>query len=121
RGRAGLVSASQRTGYLAGRARAYARLLDILVRLGRLDDGFGAADAMRGRSLLEYLTASGQSERSSADVRKLAGPDTLLQHIASLEDALTRWERQRDDSAGQAFRDARGQLDHELTAARDAY
>jgi CHAT domain-containing protein len=121
RGRAGLVSASQRTGYLAGRARAYARLLDILVRLGRLDEAFGAADAMRGRALLEYLTASGQSDSSSADVRKLAGPDTLLQHIASLGDALTRLERQRDDSAGQAFRDARAQLEHELAGARDAY
>jgi CHAT domain-containing protein len=121
RGRAGLVSASERTGYLAGRARAYARLLDILVRLGRLDDAFGVADAMRGRALLEYLTESGRGDGSSAELRRLTEPDTLLQHIGALESALTTLERQRADSVGSAFGEARAQLERELTAARDVY
>ena len=102
--RGGLSSASQRTGFLAKRVRVYERLVDILLRLGRTEQSFGVADAMRGRALVDHLR----------------GPDSLLARVAGLQARLDDLARGPGDTSDAGAREAREQMGRELTRVRRA-
>ncbi|HEX9166731.1 MAG TPA: CHAT domain-containing tetratricopeptide repeat protein [Gemmatimonadales bacterium] len=99
--RGGLSSESQRTGFLAKRVRVYARLVEILLRLGRTEQSFEVADAMRGRALVDHLR----------------GPDSLLARVAGLQARLDELARQPGDT-GAGAREAHEQMTRELTRVR---
>ncbi|MBS1241534.1 MAG: hypothetical protein H6R40_961, partial [Gemmatimonadetes bacterium] len=101
--RSGLPAGALRTGFLATRARAYGRLVEILLRLNRADRAFEVADAMRGRALLDHLR----------------GPDPVLARIEALEEQLSRKEQQGNDSMDAGWREARRQLEGALKRARE--
>lgn len=102
--RAGLAAESQRTSFLARRAQVYARLVEINIRLGRVERGFDAADAMRGRALLDHLR----------------GPDPDLTRVEGLETRLALLERGSGETDGGVTREARIQMEQALAGARRA-
>jgi CHAT domain-containing protein len=95
--RAGLGSESQRTSFLGRRVGAYARLVEVLLRLGRVEAAFEAADAMRGRALADHLR----------------GPDPQAARVVSLQGRIDAMARE-----GSGSPEARTQLEEALAAAR---
>lgn len=49
-------SGELRSAFLKGREEVYARQVDVLLRLGRIEEAFATADAARGRALIEHAT-----------------------------------------------------------------
>jgi CHAT domain-containing protein len=96
--RSSITSPSQQTGFLSRRARVYARLVEILMRLGLVDEGFGVADDMRGRALADRMT----------------GPDTLAVRVRELEARMRELERDGNPS----WQEALVRIDAELAQAR---
>ena len=96
--RSTIGSPSQRTGFLARRAQVYERLVEILMRLGLVDEGFGVADEMRGRALAD----------------RVSGPDTLALRVQELEARMR--ELQRDGNP--SWKEAMGRIEAELVRAR---
>jgi CHAT domain-containing protein/tetratricopeptide (TPR) repeat protein len=120
RGRFG--SGALRTAYLADRASAYVDLVDVLLRLRRVDEAFAASDAARGRALLDHLAASsGGSSGLDTAVQPLREGAELLRRIAGL--VATIDESERDLAAeGDASESASVRLLYaELARARGAY
>ena len=94
-----------RTGYLAGRAAAYADLVTTLARLGRWDEAFEVSDAARGRGLVEHLAQSDGRASRRPTARSWAKGEDLLRRIdqlASEADSLEREVGPHGDSAGRA-------------------
>ena len=101
--RGGLSSGTQRTGFLARRAGAYARLVEVLLRLNRAGQAFEVADAMRGRALLDHL----------------GGPEPALGRIEAVQEQLSRLEAQGSQTADAVWHDAKRQLEDALARARN--
>ena len=103
-------SGELRTAYLARRSGAYARLVEVLLRLDRTGDALAVADAMRGRALLEHLPAT-PGALGEALLERLgmlaARADSLDAEPAEPGDSIARLVR----------RDARA----ELAKARSAF
>ena len=118
--RGSLGSGAQRTSFLAGRSRAYTRLMEAMLRQGHTEEAFMVADAMRGRGLLEHLASSGTTD-SGAALRRLAEGDSLLRQITALEERISRLEAEQDAQGDSAFGVARAQLVTRLTQSRDGY
>jgi CHAT domain-containing protein len=85
--RARFTSGSLRSSYTSDRARVYADLVLVLLRLDRVDEAFQVADAARGRALLEHLAAVEGNVRAGAraDLRQA---DQLLRRIDALAERL---------------------------------
>ena len=109
-----------RTGYLAGRAAAYADLVLALVRRQRLDDAFAVSDAARGRALLEHSPAVPDSGPALTQQEALL---RRIDHLSWESDSLERVSG--SDSAArpaiatfsQLLRQARGE--YEALAVRE--
>ena len=95
--RSGLGSEAHQTSFLAKRVDAYSRLVDILLRLGQVEESFEVADALRGRALLDHLH----------------GPNLQAARVAGLQTGLDDVARQGEGSGA-----ARAQLESELVKAR---
>jgi hypothetical protein len=106
--RGGLGSDRVRTSLLSGREEVYLDLVDILLRLGAVDEAFQTADRARGRSLVEHLATVRPDGAPS--VRDLAEEERqLLRQIDTVSHRIDRARR----SGGGVPRDAlRGELDH---------
>jgi CHAT domain-containing protein len=119
--RSRITSAGLRTGFTSARANIYSDLVLVLLRQGRMDEAFAAADAARGRALVEHLsTAREQIGRAAPVMRDAVRGEELLRQIDELVDLLEttrrtpRPERSLDDReiAGIAAR---------ITQAEDEY
>jgi tetratricopeptide (TPR) repeat protein len=98
-----------RTSYQAARERVYQDLVDVLLRLSRVEHAFEAADAARGRALVEHLATLRPDGGSSA--RELAEEERqLLRRIELATEALDR-ARQRHGTGPGTNRAARMDLD----------
>ena len=74
-----------RTALLADRQVVYTDLIDALLRLGRVEEAFEVADAARGRSFLEHLTAVPRTEgRENATLTAAVDAERLLREIDEL-------------------------------------
>ena len=83
------ASNALRTSYAWENGDAYADLVFVLLRQGRVDDAFSVADAARGRALLEHLAeARNAAMRSIGAARELAEGETLLRSIDELATRL---------------------------------
>lgn len=117
--RAGFTSGVHRSSYASDRARVYADLALVLLRLDRADEAFQVADAARGRALLEHIAAVARNVRAEAP-RDLREADQLLRRIAALTERLQAADRTppRERSAAvetplsNMLADARRQYEH---------
>jgi CHAT domain-containing protein/Tfp pilus assembly protein PilF len=73
-----------RSTYAADKAETYGDLVDVLLRLGRMDEAFETADAARSRALIENLGAVESDSGLPGSVRALADRDALLGRIDQL-------------------------------------
>lgn len=93
RTRRGYGSGVLRTSFLADRDEVYVDRIGILVRLGRLEEAFEAADARRGRALLERLPAALDTtstrgtlvDEAARAQELLAWIDTLVVRLEALD------------------------------------
>lgn len=120
RGRYG--SGELRTAYLADRASAYADLVDVLVRQGRIAEAFETSDATRGRALLEHV-AGFRSVGPALDsaVQPLRDDDALLRQIDALVSKIDESERDLASEADPAESASVHLLYAQLAAARRGY
>ena len=89
--RARYVAGELRTSYMSENADAYADLVIVLLRQGRIDEAFKVADGARGRGLLEHLAQAG------ADLAVRPGAARALLEAEALLDRIDRlMERLRD-------------------------
>ena len=103
--RGGVESGERRAAYLARRVGAYARLTEVLVRLGRVEDALVTADAMRGRALLDGRLARGAGPSLGAD----EGREGRLERIGVLAARAENLDVQAlepGDLTGQLVREA---------------
>ena len=83
-----------RTSYSSDRMSVYVDLVLVLLRLGRADEALQVADAVRGRALLEHLTAARAGvETASPSERALLDADRLLRRIDELVAKLRQLEQ----------------------------
>ena len=113
--RAALGSAELRARAAATFAAAHADLVTALVRSGRVVEAFEAADAERGRALLEHLASRDSAELSAGDAEVIRG-ERLLREIDEL--ATRRAALEMAEAVDAA---AVGRLDARLAVARTAY
>ncbi len=87
--RARYTAGTLRTSYMSENADAYADLVIVLLRQGRIDEAFSVADAARGRGLLEHLAQAGAdlAVRPGA-ARTLLEAEALLDRIDKLMESL---------------------------------
>ena len=102
--RSRITSSGLRTGFTAARASVYSDLVLVLLRQGRTAEAFAAADAARGRALVEHLsTARERLGRTAPVLRDAVRGEELLRQIEELVDLLEttrrtpRAERNLDD------------------------
>ncbi|HSM17676.1 MAG TPA: CHAT domain-containing protein [Gemmatimonadales bacterium] len=87
--RGNFSSGMLRTAFVADKREVYAHLISVLLRLGRIDEAFGVADAARGRVLLERLAAAGQaSSAHSASADAFSEGEMLLSEIDRLVESI---------------------------------
>ena len=87
--RSNFSSGLLRTAFVADKREVYAHLISVLLRLGRIDEAFGVADAARGRVLLERLAAAGQtSSAHSAPAEAFSDGAMLLSEIDRLVESI---------------------------------
>jgi CHAT domain-containing protein len=111
-----------RASYATDKADAYADLVDILLRLGRIDEAFQIADEARSRALLEHLAATANGASSSnRTIRSLAESEAMLRRIDTLASHLDAIEEtpvgKRDAQAAARIK----LLAAQLTEARSSY
>ena len=114
-------SALLRHAYTVNKAATYSDLVDVLLRLGRLDEAFEAADASRSRALIESLAATrADSSGRSAALRTLADGEQLLRRADSLVSHLDALEAappaERDSSTQSRARRLAAALDDTRSA-----
>lgn len=119
--RGDLASGLLRTRYQDARASVHEDLVDVLLRLGRTDEAFEAADAARGRVLVEHLATLATS--GSSTPREMAEEERQL--LRRIEGVTTDLERLGRDSSANEDRDAllreRSRLQENLERARAEY
>jgi CHAT domain-containing protein len=110
-----------RSSYAADKSAAYAALVDVLLRLGRIGEAFEVADAGRSRALLEHLGSPHREVPLRPAVRALADGEVLLRTIDTLAARLDALE---ESAPGGRPRDYRAQarvLAGRLAEARGSY
>jgi CHAT domain-containing protein len=75
-----------RTAYVADKRDVYGEAVDVLLRLGNVDEAFEVADAARGRALLEQLAAARSPHATT--VISLAEGETLLREVDRLVESI---------------------------------
>ncbi|HUE95425.1 MAG TPA: tetratricopeptide repeat protein, partial [Longimicrobiaceae bacterium] len=116
--RGGYASGSLRTSFTATRGAVYLRLVEDLIRLGRIEEAFEIADRSHGRALLEHVSTLRSD--GGATVRELAEEERqLLERI----DELTAWSREAraEGTDEPALDEERERLAAELERTREAY
>ena len=103
-----------RAGYIEERYEAYVDLVRLLLRLGRDDEAFSAAEKLRARSYLDLLSRDGAARLAPAERRKAI---ELRERIRALEKALDSEGRM----PGTVRRSAAEAFSRELAAAEDEY
>lgn len=106
-----------RTAYGSDRGEAYAELVSILQRQGRLEEAFAVSDAARGRALLEYRAA----DRGAGAAGPLAERAALLGEIGGLTAGIEVAERDVEGPADTAGRATLAHLYGRLDKARGRY
>ena len=104
-----------RAGYIEDRYQAYVDLVRLLLRLGREDEAFAAAERLRARSYLDLLSHGRPRALSPEQQRR--GLE-LRERIRTLERAL---EQEAARPAADSRRDAAGVFSSELAAAEAEY
>lgn len=80
--RANFGSGFLRASYVFDKSAPYSDLVNVLLQLGRVDEAFEVADALRGRTLLEHLASTnGDAPSSAPTVRSFAEGEKLLRSI----------------------------------------
>lgn len=109
-----------RTRYQAAREKVYHDLVDILLRLKRFDEAFEAADASRGRVLLDHLATVRTNGGST--VRELAEEERqLLRQMDTITVALDRLRRDQGASDTGSLRVEGNRLAADLDRIRGEY
>jgi CHAT domain-containing protein len=114
-------SAILRASYAGDKAQAYADLVDVLLRLGRISDAFEVADAGRSRALLEHLGAGDEGDTGRPTVRALAENEALLRRIDTLVSRLNALEETPPEERPATARAQVHALAADLTVQRSAY
>jgi CHAT domain-containing protein len=114
-------SAFLRHAYAANKATAYTDLVEVLLRLGRVNEAFEVADASRSRALIESLAATrADSSSRSATLRGLVDGEQLLRRADSLVSHLDALESsppaERDTAARSLARGFATALDETRSA-----
>jgi CHAT domain-containing protein len=120
--RARYAAGTLRTSYMSENAAAYADLVIVLLRQGRIDEAFKVADAARGRGLLEHLAQAGAdlAVRPGA-ARTLLEAEALLDRIDKLMESLRDRVRPRQQERT-AVADAEGaDVSAQIQRARNDY
>jgi CHAT domain-containing protein len=111
-----------RASYATDKADAYADLVDILLRLGRIDEAFQTADGARSRALLEHLAAtSSEANSNNPTIRSLTESEATLRRIDTLAarlDAIEETPAAKRDAPARARIKS---LATQLTDARTSY
>jgi len=111
-----------RASYATDKADAYADLVDVLLRLGRIDEAFQTADGARSRALLEHLAAtSSGANTNNPTIRSLTESEATLRRIdtlASRLDAIEETPAAKRDAPAKARIKS---LATQLTDARTSY
>ncbi|MEA2713021.1 MAG: hypothetical protein QOK27_982, partial [Gemmatimonadales bacterium] len=120
--RANFGSGFLRTSYVADKSAPYSDLVETLLRMGRTEEAFEVADALRARALVEHLATTEEDHGpTSTTLQSLAQGETLLRQIellVSREDALEETPP-AERSAGAA--DQIRFLAEEINRTRSAY
>ena len=103
-----------RAGYIEERYEAYVDLVRILLRVGRGDEAFSAAERLRARSYLDLLSRDADRGLAPAERRRAA---ELERRIRSLQRALDVEARAPEKSRRQAA----GLFSSELATAEEEY
>jgi CHAT domain-containing protein/tetratricopeptide (TPR) repeat protein len=83
--RANFGSGFLRASYVFDKSAPYSDLVNVLLQLGRVEEAFEVADALRGRTLLEHLASTnGDAPSSAPTVRSFAEGEKLLRSINGL-------------------------------------
>jgi CHAT domain-containing protein/tetratricopeptide (TPR) repeat protein len=120
--RARYSAGALRTSYMSENADAYADLVIVLLRQGRIDDAFRVADAARGRGLLEHLAQAGAdlAARPGA-ARALLEAEALLDRIDKLLKSLRDRVRPRQQERTAVADADNAELSAQLQRARNDY
>lgn len=109
-----------RTRYQAAREEVYRDLVDILLRQDRFDEAFQAADASRGRVLLDHLATVRTNGGST--VRELAEEERqLLRQMDTITVALDRLAGDRAAADTASLRADRDRVAEDLDRIRTEY
>lgn len=109
-----------RTRYQAAREEVYRDLVDILLRQDRFEEAFEAADASRGRALLDHLATVRTNGGST--VRELAEEERqLLRQMDTITVALDRLAGDRTGADTVSLRADRDRLAADLDRIRAEY
>lgn len=115
-------SGELRTSYASGRARVYADLVTVLLRLGQTSQAFEVADAARGRALLEHLASARADARSlTGAVGTLADAEALLRRVDELMAKLRLREPTTPRERTPGYVATTRELDDRLYQARKEY
>lgn len=103
-----------RAGYIEERYETYVDLVRLLLRLGRDDEAFSAAEKLRAKSYLDLLSRDGGARLSPADRQRAV---ELRERIRALERACEAEGRQ----PGNVRRAAADAFSRELASAEEEY
>ena len=90
RARGNFGSAMLQTAFVADKREVYAHLVSVLLRLGETEEAFEVADAARGRTMIQQLSAT---NRSAEDATSAFGDgEVLLREIDRLAESVKFFE-----------------------------
>lgn len=119
--REGLGSTILRTAFVADRGLAYSELVDVLLRLGEVEEAFAVSDAARGRALLEHLVAGRDAgDPKSGSIHMLGESEALLRQIEAIIQQLDELETATNGAEPES-QEAIAHLSRRLLEARDQY
>lgn len=119
--RAEFGSGVLRTTFLHGRAKVYADLVDVLLRLGLVEEAFLVSDGSRGRVLLEHLSSTRRNGSPSTGMRDLASGERLLWRIDELVERLDEIDELRGQGTDPELEKQADRLSAELERTRAEY
>jgi CHAT domain-containing protein/tetratricopeptide (TPR) repeat protein len=119
--RDGFASAPLRTSFIADRSSVYADLVLALLQQGDTDGAFAAADAARGRAIMEHLAAARPGARRGAAMRDLAEAERLLRRIDQLVARLAREESSQPQQRAAMHGSIGDELMRSIERARSDY
>ena len=120
--RARYAAGQLRTSYLSENVDAYAGLIIVLLRQGRIGEAFSVADGARGRGLLEHLAQAGAdlAARPGA-ARELLQAEALLARIDRLMKNMRDRVHPRQQERTAVADDEDAELSAQLQRARSDY